>query len=397
MKWSVRVIYAVLGVLSTAPGRAQFVQPSSRVITFRATAHTLIPLEQPPRSFVELAPAPFGVDKVPFRVREIRPDNLPTGVATNFVLVSPSSGIARAAIVVALNPKVVPYMRPGFYSLVVVLENSERPELSATGFEVNLLLNFPGRPEIASVVNSASMQHGVSPGQLVTIRGTRLSTPPVSGEADSTGLFPKVIGNTRVLFNGIPAPLLYVSNEQINCVVPYGVAGRTQAEVVVQLLAPSGLHDTSPPVTVAVSETSPGIFTADQSGSGAGAILNTGAGTGLNTEDNPAPRGSAVTFYATGAGAWNVAFPDGALVISAGTGFQPPIFAQFLTPLAPVSVTIGGQAARVVQATAQPMRVSGMLQVTAEIPEGIGSGAQPIVLKIGENDNAKQSVTVWVR
>ena len=66
-------------------------------------------------------------------------------------------------------------------------------------------------------------------------------------------------------------------------------------------------------------------------------------------------------------------------------------------PVAPVSVTVGGQAARVVSATAQPMRVSGMLQVTAEIPEGVGSGLQPVVLKIGDNDNAQQNVTVWVR
>ena len=111
---------------------------------------------------------------------------------------------------------------------------------------------------------------------------------------------------------------------------------------------------------------------------------------------NPAPAGSAVTFYATGAGAWNIAYPDGAIVLSSLTAAAPPT-PEFLAPLAPVSVTIGGQPARVVAATAQQMRVSGMLQVTAEVPQGIGSGARPIVLKIGENDNAQQNVTVWVR
>jgi uncharacterized protein (TIGR03437 family) len=150
-------------------------------------------------------------------------------------------------------------------------------------------------------------------------------------------------------------------------------------------------------VTVPVSDTSPGIFTVDQSGSGPGAILNTGAGTGLNNEDNPAPQGTAVTFYATGAGAWNVAYPDGGLVLASRTNLPPPEFPEFIVPLAPVSVTIGGQPAKVVAATAQPMRVAGMLQVTAEIPAGIGSGAQPIVLKIGDNDNAGQKITVWVR
>jgi hypothetical protein len=38
-----------------------------------------------------------------------------------------------------------------------------------------------------------------------------------------------------------------------------------------------------------------------------------------------------------------------------------------------------------------------MLEVTVEIPAGLEPGAQPLVLKIGENDNADQNVTVWVQ
>ncbi|MEK7996989.1 MAG: IPT/TIG domain-containing protein [Planctomycetota bacterium] len=299
--------------------------------------------------------------------------------------------------IIALNPKVVPYMRPGHYELTVLFENPERPEFGADGVRVQLRLNFPGFPEITSVANAASLQPGISPGQLVTIRGAHLSSPPVIGEADSAGLFPTVIGHTRVRFNGIPAPLLYVSTEQINCVVPHGVAGSRTAQVVVELTAePAAATIRSSAVTVPVSDTSPGIFTADQSGSGPGAILNTGPGTGFNAESNPAPRGTAITFYGTGAGAWNVAYPDGGLVLASRLGLAPPS-PEFLAPLAPVSVTIGGQPARVVAATAQSMRVSGMLQVTAEIAEGIGSGPRPVVLKVGDNDNAEQNVTVWVR
>jgi uncharacterized protein (TIGR03437 family) len=395
MPGRVRVVVfaALLWTFAPACAKAQFVGAAPRVINFELTAHTLIPPEQPPARFLELAPA--LVDKVPFRLREIRPTNLPSGAATNFVIVSPSSGVARATTVVALNPKVVPYMRPGIYHLFVFFENPENPTAPAGTVEVNLRLNSPGFPAIESVVNSASLQTGTSPGQLVTIRGSRLSSPPVTAEPDSKGLFPTVIGHTRVTFNGIPAPLLYVSNEQINCVVPHGVAGTRTAQVVVDLLSPSG-PDSSPAVTVPVSDTSPGIFSADQSGSGPGAVLNAGDGTGLNTESNPAPPGTAITFYATGAGAWNIAYPDGSLVLATRLGLPPPS-PEFLAPLAPLSVTIGGQPARVVAATAQPMRVSGMLQVTAEIPEGIGSGAQPVVLKIAENDNTQQNVTVWVR
>jgi uncharacterized protein (TIGR03437 family) len=405
MSGGIRVpaLAALLWALAPIAGRAQYIEAYPRVINFVTSVYTLIPPERPPAQFIGIAGGPLGIDKVPFRLREIRLTNLPSGVATNFVIVSPSAGVATTQLsgvptacpVIALNPKVVPYMRPGIYNVLVLFENPDNPGAGTTGVDVNLRLNFAGVPEIASVVNAASMRPGISPGQLATIRGARLSSPPVLGEADSRGLFPTVIGNTRVTFNGIPAPLLYVSNEQINCVVPYGVAGSQTANVVVELLSPA-LTDPSLAVAVPVSDTSPGIFTADQSGSGPGAVLNAGAGTGYNTESNPAPQGGAVMFYATGAGAWNVAYPDGSLVLASQTALPPPN-PEFLAPLAPVSVTIGGKPARVVAATAQPMRVSGMLQVTAEIPGGIGSGAQPVVLKAGQNDNAQQNVTVWVK
>lgn len=387
---------AMAGMLGPSSIRAQWVDAAPRVISFAATGYTLFPADQPPARFVELVPNPFGVDSVPFRVREIRPTNLPSGIATNFVLVSPSSGVARTTILVALNPKVVPYMRPGAYHLWVLFENPERPDLGTGGVEVTLRLSFPGPPEIESVVNSATLQPEIAPGQLVTIRGRNLSSPPVTSEADSLGRFPTVIGNTRVRIDGLAVPLLSVSNGRIDCVVPQGVAERSSVEVIVDLLAPSGLHDSSPPVTVAVVDTAPGVFTADSSGSGPGAIENTGAGTGLNTESNPAPKGGTITLHATGAGAWNLPFPDGSLIISPRQALPPPR-PQFLAPLAPVSVTIGGQPAKLISATAQPMRVLGMLEVVVEIPEGIESGAQPIVLKIGENDNARQNVTVWVQ
>jgi len=287
-------------------------------------------------------------------------------------------------------------MLPGVYALNVFFGNAERPEVTADSVRVILTLRSPGLPEIASVMNAASLRPVISPGQLVTLRGAYLSSPPVTAEADSAGLFPKLISDTRVTFNGIPAPLLYVSNNQINCVAPYSLAGATQAQVVVDRVFTSSFIEPSNPATVPVQATSPAIFTADQSGSGLAAILNTGAGTGYNTEANPAPAGTAITFYATGAGAWNVAYPDGALVLTPRLGLAQPN-PEFLAPLAPFSVTIGDLPATLLSAAAQPIRVSGTLQVTAQIPPSLSPGAQPLVLKIGGSDNTDQKVTVWVR
>jgi uncharacterized protein (TIGR03437 family) len=38
-----------------------------------------------------------------------------------------------------------------------------------------------------------------------------------------------------------------------------------------------------------------------------------------------------------------------------------------------------------------------MLQINATVPNGIGSGQQPVVLTIGDNNNAAQQVTVAVK
>ncbi|MCC6585760.1 MAG: IPT/TIG domain-containing protein [Bryobacterales bacterium] len=389
----------VCSTLTASLAIAQWVSVSPELIAFSSTAYTPLDPESPPSRFVGLRPSPFGVESVPFRFKAIEPQDLPTGKATNFVLVSPSAGITTArtqyTTIISLNRKVVPYMLPGYYELYVLIENPERPDLGAGRVRVQLSLQSPGPPELTFVLNAASMQPVVSPGQLVTIRGAHLSSPPVTTEADSAGLFPKTVSDTRVTFNGTPAPLLYVSNNQINCVAPYSLTG-AQAQVVVDRLRYSGLIESSNTIAVPVQTTSPAIFTADQTGTGPGAILNTGAGTGYNDQANPAPAGTAITFYATGAGAWNVAYPDGALVIAPRLGLAPPN-PEFLAPAASVSVTIGDLPATVLSAAAQPMRVSGMLQVTAQIPPGLAPGAQPLVLKIGESGNAAQKVTVWVR
>ena len=38
-----------------------------------------------------------------------------------------------------------------------------------------------------------------------------------------------------------------------------------------------------------------------------------------------------------------------------------------------------------------------VLQVNAVVPAGLGSGPQPVVLKIGANDNSAQAVSLWVQ
>ncbi len=93
--------------------------------------------------------------------------------------------------------------------------------------------------------------------------------------------------------------------------------------------------------------------------------------------------------FATGAGLWNQPVPSGSVVL--GPTLPP------LAPAAPVSLTIGGQAAKILYAGAALDRVSGTLQLNAVVPEGVASGPQPLVLTIGQNSNSQQRVTVAIR
>jgi len=105
-------------------------------------------------------------------------------------------------------------------------------------------------------------------------------------------------------------------------------------------------------------------------------------------QTNPAPAGSVIQIFATGAGRWNKDL-DQQVIDPA----KPP----YPAPLAPVSLTIGVQAAQVAYAGAAPGQVFGVLQVNAVVPAGLAAGPQPVVLTVGKNDNSSQAVTVSVR
>jgi hypothetical protein len=77
---------ALVGTLFASLGMAQFVEAYPRVIPFEATAHALLSAEQPPTHFFGIVPEQVGVDSAPFQV-SIRLVDLPTGAATNFVIV----------------------------------------------------------------------------------------------------------------------------------------------------------------------------------------------------------------------------------------------------------------------------------------------------------------------
>jgi uncharacterized protein (TIGR03437 family) len=112
---------------------------------------------------------------------------------------------------------------------------------------------------------------------------------------DPDGNVTKILAETRVLFDGVAAPLIYVSQNQISAVAPYSLAGKSTAELQVEYKG-----KLTKQVVLPVVGTAPGLFTLDSSGRGQGAILNQDYS--VNGASNPATGGDIVILYGTGEG-----------------------------------------------------------------------------------------------
>ena len=218
------------------------------------------------------------------------------------------------------------------------------------------------------VVSAASLRAGaVSPGELITIFGSNIGPATLEKAAlTQAGGLDSIAGGTRVLFDGVPAPMLYAVSGQAGAVVPFGLQpnGATQLQV-------EYLGTPSSPIALAVAATAPAIFTANQSGKGQGSILNQDSS--INSAVAPAARGSVVAIYATGGGAMASTVIDGSLA-------QAP----FATTLQNITVRIGGVPAEVLYQGAAPGLVQGVLQINARVPAGAAPGdTVPIDFTIG--------------
>ena len=191
----------------------------------------------------------------------------------------------------------------------------------------------------AGVTNAASYASGtVAPGEMVTIFGSGLGPPSLLGLQTTSDrqYLTKELGGTRVLFNGIAAPMIYTVSGQVSAVVPYSVSAGATTELQVEYNG-----QISNRVSLAVEQAAPGLFTVDASGHGQAAVLNQDYS--ANGCANGAQRGSVLMIYATGAGQTIPAGEDGRI-----TAPNPPQQAHA------VSVTIGGQEAGYYTQAAHP-------------------------------------------
>jgi uncharacterized protein (TIGR03437 family) len=162
------------------------------------------------------------------------------------------------------------------------------------------------------------------------------STPLVAGSIGTimgANLAGKVVS---VTLDGLAADLLYTSANQINLVVPAGLRGKNSATMVATV---DGVSST--PQTVILAPAWPAVFSHG--------VLN--QDNSVNGTDAAAGSGSILQIYATG-------IPDGATV----------------------SVEIAGRKGLIPLYAGAAPNVPGVQQVNVAVPDGVGAGAQSLVV-----------------
>jgi endo-1,4-beta-xylanase len=197
---------------------------------------------------------------------------------------------------------------------------------------VSALQSAPPVISAAGFVNAAAYTGGaVAPGEIFVLFGATF------GPADLA------TSGVRILFDGVPAPLLYARVGQAAAVVPFELAGKNSTTVQYEY---NGVMSNS--VMLPVRDAVPGVFTLDASGTGTGAILNATT-YAVISKTNPAHPGDYLAIYATGIAN-------------------------------PVSVTIAGLDCPVQYAGQAPGLIAGAGQIDVQVPAGIAPGDQELIV-----------------
>ncbi|HEY1242906.1 MAG TPA: hypothetical protein VGF16_20230 [Bryobacteraceae bacterium] len=243
---------------------------------------------------------------------------------------------------------------------------------------VRLLQPMAAAMTLSAVTSGASNQLApAAPGEIVVLYGSGLGPAQlIIAYPGADGKYPNTLGGTTVTFNGIAAPMLYTSPNQVAAVVPFGVSG-TSAQVTATYLTQSVSS------SIPAAATAPGLFTLDYSGKGQ--IVAFDQNFEPNSAANPIRRGGRLMLIATGLGQTTPAGVDGMLAST-----PPPASGV------PPTVMIGGQQAAIVSATAIAGQIQGLMQITVQVPAGVTPGnAVPVTLQAGTG-SAQPAVTIAV-
>jgi len=287
------------------------------------------------------------------------------GLDSETFTVSATSTAGSQDLAITVSPSRLVLAAAAAASLVVAAESSAPVEGTVEGF-LTIRGENSGRmiavpywgdflqPSVSveGIVNAAGFSFApapLAPGSLISIFGTGLRSA----------------GEPAVRIGLLDAPVLFSGPSQINAQIPFELAGRSSARVVVQV---NGVSSES--VAVSLAPAAPGIYTQDRTGQGLGAILHSSDFSPV-TPANPARPGEVLSVFAAGLGE---VYP----LVETGEPASTFPLAVSTVPNLPF-VAIGRLAARVLFSGLAPC-VVGVYQVNVEVPSGTPGGEQTLTL-----------------
>jgi uncharacterized protein (TIGR03437 family) len=196
------------------------------------------------------------------------------------------------------------------------------------------------------------------PGGLATIFGTALNKVPADLSAWTGVQLPTLLNGASASIAGRPAPLIYVSPNQVNLQVPLDTPTGVQTVTI------NNGNGDSTAFSINVASAAPAIFFAPVP-----AVLKN-SNYSLVTTTNPAHANDTLLVYLTGLGQTTPALTTGGLVPN-----------NSLPATRSVTATLGGRAATVIYSAASP-GFTGLYQVAVTVPTGV-TGQVPLQLQMG--------------
>jgi uncharacterized protein (TIGR03437 family) len=237
-------------------------------------------------------------------------------------------------------------------------------------------------PAASGISNAAGGQPLVAPNSWVSVYGSNFAPADFSDDWSKSivnGKLPSTLDGVSVTVGGQVAYVSYVSQTQVNALLPDVGFGPVQATVT----TPAG---TSTSITVNSQQYSPAFFPWPKSQPVATHVDYTLAakdGTFPGTATVPAKPGEVVILWCTGFGPTNPAAPTGVPLPAS------PIY----NTASPVTVTIGGVPASV-YGTALAPGFAGLYQLVVTVPASLQNGDYAVVASINGSQTPVATLTL---
>jgi uncharacterized protein (TIGR03437 family) len=208
---------------------------------------------------------------------------------------------------------------------------------------------------VVNAASSAPFTAFLSPGEFITLYGSGLAPT-----TNSSGLpFPNKLNGVQVLINQVPAPIYFVSPNQINVVVPYITTPASVAQVqVINNNANSNV------VTLFTGLTSVGVFTNNPVG-GIGIAASERPDGSVISGTNPAQINETEALYLAGMGAVSPPVSDGTAAPTSSLNYTSA------TPMVYLTDSDGNFGQPTVTFSGLAPGFAGLYQIDATVPTGL--------------------------